>query len=76
MKPLLIVFLLLVLTPAFSQVQVSGIVLDKGDGSPVPFAFSQMEIISQLFDLFLEGYMAWLKNADLLPLDYWPSKDE
>lgn len=28
------------------------------------------------FDLFLEGYMSWLKVADLLPLDYWPNSND
>lgn len=28
------------------------------------------------FDLFLEGYMSWLKIADLLPLDYWPNSND
>jgi len=28
------------------------------------------------FDLFLEGYMSWLKVADLLPLDYWPNSHD
>lgn len=28
------------------------------------------------FDLFLEGYMSWLKIADLLPLDYWPNPND